>query len=80
MHGMYIVVDFTSMPVRYATFNFFRVLFASSVINLAELVALRPDLAKLHKILFFHENQLVYPVRKHQDRDFQHGYCQILSR
>ncbi|KAL8621404.1 hypothetical protein ACOMHN_048204 [Nucella lapillus] len=57
----------------------FRVLFSSSVLNLAELVALRPDLAGLHKVIYFHENQLHYPVRKHKDRDFQYGYNQILS-
>nr|XP_054767764.1 glycosyltransferase-like domain-containing protein 1 [Lytechinus pictus] len=57
----------------------FSVLFASSVLNLAELVALRPDLARIRKILYFHENQLVYPVQKHKDRDFQYGYNQILS-
>uniref|UniRef100_A0A8C9R6G3 tRNA-queuosine alpha-mannosyltransferase n=1 Tax=Scleropages formosus TaxID=113540 RepID=A0A8C9R6G3_SCLFO len=57
----------------------YRVLLASSVLNLAELVALRPDLGKLRKILYFHENQLVYPVRKSQERDFQYGYNQILS-
>ncbi|NXD10977.1 GTDC1 protein, partial [Nothocercus nigrocapillus] len=57
----------------------YRLLFASSVLNLAELVALRPDLGKLRKILYFHENQLVYPVRKCQERDFQYGYNQILS-
>ncbi|XP_064612718.1 tRNA-queuosine alpha-mannosyltransferase-like [Liolophura sinensis] len=57
----------------------YRVLFCSSVLNLAELVALRPDLGHLKKILYFHENQLVYPVRKQQDRDFQYGYNQILS-
>ncbi|XP_063789807.1 glycosyltransferase-like domain-containing protein 1 isoform X2 [Pseudophryne corroboree] len=57
----------------------YRVLFTSSVLNLAELVALRPDLGKLKKVLYFHENQLVYPVRKNQDRDFQYGYNQILS-
>ncbi|XP_069010608.1 tRNA-queuosine alpha-mannosyltransferase isoform X2 [Embiotoca jacksoni] len=48
----------------------YRVLFSSSVLNLCELVALRPDLARLKKVLYFHENQLVYPVRKDQDRDF----------
>ncbi|XP_046903571.1 glycosyltransferase-like domain-containing protein 1 [Hypomesus transpacificus] len=37
-------------------------------LNLAELVALRPDLARLKKVLYFHENQLVYPVRKTQER------------
>ncbi|GFR90498.1 glycosyltransferase-like domain-containing protein 1 [Elysia marginata] len=57
----------------------FRVLFASSVLNLAELVALRQDLSSLKKILYFHENQLVYPVRKQKERDFQYGYNQILS-
>uniref|UniRef100_A0A7N6BTH4 tRNA-queuosine alpha-mannosyltransferase n=1 Tax=Anabas testudineus TaxID=64144 RepID=A0A7N6BTH4_ANATE len=57
----------------------YRVLFSSSVLNLCELVALRPDLAHLKKVLYFHENQLVYPVRKHQDRDFQYGYNQVLS-
>ncbi|GLD71573.1 glycosyltransferase-like domain-containing protein 1, partial [Lates japonicus] len=57
----------------------YRVLFSSSVLNLCELVALRPDLARLKKILYFHENQLVYPVRKDQDRDFQYGYNQVLS-
>lgn len=56
-----------------------RVLFCSSVLNLCELVALRPDLAALRKVIYFHENQLVYPVRKQQDRDFQYGYNQILS-
>ena len=56
-----------------------RVVFASSVLNLCELVALRPDLGTALKIYYFHENQLVYPVRKQQDRDFQHGYSQILS-
>ncbi|XP_037831945.1 glycosyltransferase-like domain-containing protein 1 isoform X2 [Kryptolebias marmoratus] len=54
----------------------YRVLFSSSVLNLCELVALRPDLACLKKVLYFHENQLVYPVRKDQDRDFQYGYNQ----
>ncbi|KAL1785305.1 glycosyltransferase-like domain-containing protein 1 isoform X3 [Sigmodon hispidus] len=57
----------------------YRTLFASSVLNLTELVALRPDLGKLKKILYFHENQLVYPVKKYQERDFQYGYNQILS-
>ncbi|XP_070832474.1 tRNA-queuosine alpha-mannosyltransferase isoform X2 [Chaetodon trifascialis] len=57
----------------------YRVLFTSSVLNLCELVALRPDLACLKKVLYFHENQLVYPVRKDQERDFQYGYNQVLS-
>lgn len=61
------------------TSEHYRILFASSVLNLTELAALRPDLGKLKKILYFHENQLVYPVKKYQERDFQYGYNQILS-
>nr|XP_056717423.1 glycosyltransferase-like domain-containing protein 1 isoform X1 [Euleptes europaea] len=57
----------------------YRILFASSVLNLTEIVALRPDLGKLKKVLYFHENQLIYPVQKCQERDFQYGYNQILS-
>ncbi|KAL1115899.1 hypothetical protein AAG570_006188 [Ranatra chinensis] len=57
----------------------FRVVFASSVLNLAELVALRPDVAPLKKVVYFHENQLVYPIRQQKDRDFQYGYNQILT-
>lgn len=57
----------------------YKVLFCSSVLNLAELIALRSDLSTLRKIIYFHENQLVYPVRKQKDRDFQYGYNQILS-
>ncbi|XP_072198214.1 tRNA-queuosine alpha-mannosyltransferase isoform X7 [Excalfactoria chinensis] len=56
-----------------------RILFASSVLNLAELAALRPDLGKLKKVLYFHENQLAYPVQKCKERDFQYGYNQVLS-
>ena len=58
-------------------------LFCSSVLNLAELVALRPDLAeacKGRKFIYFHENQLTYPVQSSSlkgERDFQYGYNQI---
>ncbi|KAG8179763.1 hypothetical protein JTE90_022939 [Oedothorax gibbosus] len=57
----------------------FQVLFTSSVLPLAELIALRPDLASLKKIVYFHENQLEYPVREKKSRYFQHGYNEILS-
>lgn len=58
----------------------FDILFVSSVLNLAELIALRPDLAQIrHKIVYFHENQLVYPVQVQKERDFQYGYNQFLS-
>lgn len=58
----------------------YEVLFLSSVLNLAELLGLRPDLSKItRKIVYFHENQLAYPVRETKDRDFQYGYNQITT-
>ena len=56
------------------------VLFCSSVLNLSELLSLRPDLASIKKkIVYFHENQLAYPVQTIKERDFQFGYNQILT-
>ncbi|VDN98045.1 unnamed protein product [Rodentolepis nana] len=43
----------------------YRVLFTSSIFSLPELLALRPDLAAIpKKYLYFHENQLAYPLRE----------------
>ena len=42
-------------------------LFASSMLNLAELVGYRKDLAAFRKILYFHENQLAYPTSEAND-------------
>jgi glycosyltransferase involved in cell wall biosynthesis len=38
-------------------------LLVSSMVNLSELLALRPDLHAARKVLYMHENQLVYPQR-----------------
>lgn len=58
-------------------------LFCSSVLNLTELISLRSDLAEVckgRKIIYFHENQLAYPIQNSKgDRDFQYGYNQVLS-
>lgn len=63
-----------------------RVLFMTSMVNLPELLGLRPDLNRpgVLKIYYFHENQLAYPVQLQQDRkvaatDFQIGWAQIVS-
>lgn len=56
-----------------------KVLFCSSVLSLSELVGLRPDLNVLKKVMYFHENQLAYPVRKIKERDVQYAYNQITS-
>lgn len=57
----------------------YNTIFCSSVLNLCETVSLCPSLLKSKKIIYFHENQLVYPVRSKKDRDFQYGYNQIVS-
>lgn len=59
-------------------------LFASSMLNLADFLSLRPDYLPAKKILYFHENQLAYPSRQHDEtkrlgRDFHYGFAQILS-
>uniref|UniRef100_A0A1I8IT11 tRNA-queuosine alpha-mannosyltransferase n=1 Tax=Macrostomum lignano TaxID=282301 RepID=A0A1I8IT11_9PLAT len=54
-------------------------LFCSSVLSLAELVGLCPCLAATKKLVYFHENQLVYPKDARGERDFQYGYNQILT-
>ncbi|KAF5299685.1 hypothetical protein FQA39_LY11480 [Lamprigera yunnana] len=56
-----------------------RVMFCSSVLSLAELLGLRPDLHKLKKVVYFHENQLVYPIREIKQRDVQFAYNQITT-
>ncbi|XP_073829500.1 tRNA-queuosine alpha-mannosyltransferase isoform X2 [Musca autumnalis] len=57
----------------------YKVLFTSSVLNLAELLGCRPDLNVCKKIVYFHENQLVYPVREVKERDCQYGLNQIMT-
>lgn len=59
--------------------NSYTVLFCSSVLNLAELLGIRPDLQKLKKVVYFHENQLVYPKKEIKERDIQYGYNQITT-
>ena len=68
-----------TLPYVFFCFQLLSTVFVSAVLNLAELVGLSDVVRNSRKILYFHENQLVYPVRKQQDRDFQHGYNQIIS-
>nr|VZI25579.1 unnamed protein product [Spirometra erinaceieuropaei] len=52
----------------------FRTVFTSSVFSLPELLALRPDLQTAEKLLYFHENQIVYPLRRaFAEKDYQYG-------
>lgn len=49
------------------------------MLALNDLVSLREDLKKTKKVIYFHENQMVYPNRVAKDRDFQFIWNQIMS-
>jgi hypothetical protein len=55
-------------------------LFCSDMLNLAEFVALVPvEIARLPKVIYFHENQLTYPVRVEDERDYQFAMTNLTS-
>ena len=61
-------------------------LLCSSMLNLAELLALRPDIrgfARMRTVVYFHENQLAYPMRAARGErahdTFHFGWAQIMS-
>ncbi len=56
------------------------VLFASSMVNLPAFLALtRPLFDRTPAVLFFHENQLTYPLRPGDQRDYTYAYVNYLS-
>jgi len=47
-------------------------LFCSDMLNLAEFLSLAPEVVRsLPAVVYFHENQLTYPVRCESERDYQ---------
>ncbi|OHB76048.1 MAG: hypothetical protein A2Z25_17220 [Planctomycetes bacterium RBG_16_55_9] len=56
------------------------VIFCSDILNLAEFLGLAPrPVQSLPAILYFHENQLTYPVRYESERDYQFGVTNMTS-
>lgn len=57
------------------------VLLATSYLPLAELVGLVPALQGVRKVLYFHENQLAFPVRREHvgGPDYHFGFTQLVS-
>ncbi|MEX2401536.1 MAG: DUF3524 domain-containing protein [Rhodothermales bacterium] len=56
------------------------VIFASDMVNLPAFLALvRPRLGDVPVVLYFHENQLTYPLAPDVDRDHTYGYINYLS-
>lgn len=55
-------------------------LFCSDMLNLAEFMALCPvEIGALPKVIYFHENQLTYPVRVEDERDYQFAMTNLTS-
>jgi glycosyltransferase involved in cell wall biosynthesis len=55
-------------------------LFCSDMLNLAEFTALAPvEISKLPRVIYFHENQLTYPVRVEDQRDYQFAMTNLTS-
>ncbi len=54
--------------------------FCSDMLNLAEFTALAPvEISRLPKVIYFHENQLTYPVRLEDERDYQFAMTNLTS-
>jgi glycosyltransferase involved in cell wall biosynthesis len=55
-------------------------LFSSDMLNLAEFLGLAPrEIRDLPRLLYFHENQLTYPVRAENERDYQFAMTNMTS-
>ena len=56
-------------------------IWCSSFLPLGDLVALAPHLANVPKVVYFHENQLAYPVRAEfsGERDHHYGFSQMVT-
>jgi glycosyltransferase involved in cell wall biosynthesis len=55
-------------------------LFCSDMLNLAEFLGLAPkEIRDLPSLLYFHENQLTYPVRAENERDYQFAMTNMTS-
>ncbi|MCU0915180.1 MAG: DUF3524 domain-containing protein [Planctomycetes bacterium] len=55
-------------------------LLGSDMLNLAEFFGLAPrEIGDLPSMLYFHENQLTYPVRVETERDYQFGVTNMTS-
>ena len=55
-------------------------IFCSDMLNLAEFIGLAPGCVRgLPSVVYFHENQLTYPVRHESERDYQFGMTNITT-
>lgn len=55
------------------------IVFASSMLNLTEFKSFCPALADRPSVLYFHENQLTYPLAAHEKRDHHYALNEFFS-
>ena len=71
-HGAFTLAE--QVNARVAEGASWDAVFCSDMLNLAEFGGLVCDsVRRLPRVVYFHENQLTYPVRVENDRDYQHG-------
>lgn len=57
----------------------FDLVLASSMVDFSTLLALRPELATVRSLLYFHENQLAYPLSDKQHRSLEPAMVNIYA-
>ncbi len=58
----------------------FDLLFASDFLDMAALVGMHPDaLGDVPRVVYFHENQITYPVADEGERDYQFGFTNLTT-
>lgn len=68
-HGAITFAD--EVKKRIAAGEKWDVIFCTDMLNLAEFLGLVPQVRDLKSVVYFHENQLTYPVRFESERDYQ---------
>jgi glycosyltransferase involved in cell wall biosynthesis len=53
--------------------------FCTDMLDLAPFVGLMPEMAALPKVIFFHENQMLYPMEKGSSRDYHCAFSNFTS-
>ncbi|HEX9093095.1 MAG TPA: DUF3524 domain-containing protein [Coriobacteriia bacterium] len=80
LHAEWLRAHGGSEPQREGAHGRWDVAFASTFLNLAEFVALSgPAMERVPRVVYFHENQLLYPNRHTAEWDFQFPLTNITS-
>ena len=74
------VLDFAQEARRrFAEGERWDAVFCTDMLNLAELRGLAPELGTLPSVVYFHENQLTYPVQEQRERDRHFAFTNLTT-